>query len=88
MVKRPTLHFGSGHDLMVSKIEPCFQLYTDSEGPAWDSLSASLPLNQSINQLKKECFLSNPDLQIIFQNTKQKKKMRDFLPVAGGKQGI
>ena len=41
-VKRPTLDFGSGHDLTVRECEPCMGLCTDSTEPAWDSLSSSL----------------------------------------------
>ena len=42
LLKRPTLDFGSGHDLTVGEIESYFQFHADSEGPAWDSLSLSL----------------------------------------------
>ena len=41
-VKRLTLDFGSGHDLTVHEFEPCIGLCSDSEEPAWDSLSPSL----------------------------------------------
>ena len=41
-VKRPTLGFGSGHDLMVRKFEPRIGLCADSEKPDWDSLSLCL----------------------------------------------
>ena len=41
-VKRPTLDFGSGHDLMVQEFEPHGGLCPDSVEPAWDSLSPSL----------------------------------------------
>ena len=41
-VERPTLDFGSGHDLVVRKFEPYFGLSTDNAEPAWDSLSLSL----------------------------------------------
>ena len=42
-VKRPTLGFGSGHDLLVHEFEPCVRLHaTLSTEPAWDSLSPSL----------------------------------------------
>ena len=30
MVERPTLDFGSAHDLPVREIEPCVRLYADS----------------------------------------------------------
>ena len=33
-VKRLTLDFGSGHDLVVPEIKPCVQLCTDSAEPA------------------------------------------------------
>ena len=40
LVKPPnSLHFGSGHDLMVPAIEPHVGLRADSAKPAWDSLS-------------------------------------------------
>ena len=39
--KRPTLDFGSGHDLVVQGTEPCIGLCDDSAEPAWDSLSPS-----------------------------------------------
>ena len=41
-VKRPTLDFGSGHDLTVSEFEPRIRLCADNVEPAWDSLSPSL----------------------------------------------
>ena len=44
VVKHPTLDFGSGHDLAVCGFKPQIGLCADSEDPAWDSLSASLPL--------------------------------------------
>ena len=44
-VKRPTLNFGSGHDLVAREIETQAGLCTDRVEPAWDSLSPfpSLP---------------------------------------------
>ena len=39
LVKRPTLDFGSGHDLTVDETEPRIRLHVDSAEPAWDSLS-------------------------------------------------
>ena len=52
-VKRPTLGFGSGHDLTVHEPEPCLGLYIDSTEPAWDplfpSLSAPPPLMWSLS---------------------------------------
>ena len=41
-VKRPTVDFGSGQDLMVGKLELCIRLCADSAEPDWDSLSPSL----------------------------------------------
>ena len=41
-VKRPTLDFGSGHDLVVHEFEPHVGLWADSVEPAWDALSPSL----------------------------------------------
>ena len=43
-VKRLTLDFGSGHDLMVHEFKSCVGLGTDSAEPAWDSLSPPLSL--------------------------------------------
>ena len=37
LVKLPTLHFGSGHDLMVHEFEPHLRLHADSTEPDWDS---------------------------------------------------
>ena len=50
-VECPTLGFGSGRDLMVCGIEPHVGLCSDSEEPAWDSLSLplSLPLPCSLS---------------------------------------
>ena len=42
--ERLTLDLGSGRDLTVSGIKPRVRLCADSMGPAWDSLSLSLPL--------------------------------------------
>ena len=42
--KRPTLDFGSGHDLMVHGFEPHVELCADNVKIAWDSLSPPLPL--------------------------------------------
>ena len=42
LVKRRTLDFGSGHDLMVSQMEPRVGVCADSAELAWDSLSPSL----------------------------------------------
>ena len=41
-VKRPTLGFGSGHDLAVREFKPCIRLHAGDVEPAWDSLSPSL----------------------------------------------
>ena len=40
-VKRPTVDFGSGCDLMVREFKPCIRLRAGSVEPAWDSLSPS-----------------------------------------------
>ena len=45
LVKRQTLDFGSGHDLVVHEVEPRVRLCTDSVEPAWDSHSLSLSLS-------------------------------------------
>ena len=42
-VKCLTLDLGSGHNLTVGEVEPRVGLCTDSEEPAWDSLSLSAP---------------------------------------------
>ena len=56
-IKRPTLDFGSGHDLMVCEIKPRIGLCADCAGPAWDSLSPSLSdpplLSLSVSQNKQ-----------------------------------
>ena len=52
-VKRATLGFGSGRDLMAHEFEPHIGLHADSMEPAWDSLSPSLsdpPLSVSQNK--------------------------------------
>ena len=62
LVKRPTLDFGSGHDLMVGEFKPCVRLCADSVEPAWDSLSPSLcpstahslSLSLKVNKLKQK----------------------------------
>ena len=41
-VKCLALDSGSGHDLTVDEFKPRVGLCTDSEKPAWDSLSPSL----------------------------------------------
>ena len=46
-VKRLTLDFGSGHDLMVCEIEPHVESHFGNAEPAWDSLSPSLSLYPS-----------------------------------------
>ena len=43
-VKRQTLGFSSGHDLVVLKLEPRVGLCTDGVEPAWDSFSLLLSL--------------------------------------------
>ena len=42
LVKRLTLNFGSGHDLMVREFEPFVELCMEGMEPAWDSLSPQL----------------------------------------------
>ena len=42
LVERPTLDFGSGHELTVPEIEPRVRLWADSRKLTWDSLSLSL----------------------------------------------
>ena len=56
-VERPTLVFGSGHDLIVCQLEPHFGLGADSIETAWDSLSPSqlaLPPAQFQKKKKKK----------------------------------
>ena len=48
-VKRPTLDFGSGHNLTVRGFEPRVGLCADSVEPAWDSASASPLLLPSLS---------------------------------------
>ena len=48
--KRPTLDFGSGHDLTVQEIKPCVWLCTDSGEPVWDPLS---PFPFSLSKINK-----------------------------------
>ena len=58
LVKRLTLDFGSGHDLMVHEREP-LGLCADSVERAWDSVSLSVPplLVPSLNkQTNKQIF--------------------------------
>ena len=40
-IKRPTLVFSSGHDLMVHEIEPHVGFCTGGTKPTWDSLFPS-----------------------------------------------
>ena len=63
-VKRPTLDFGSGHDLRVIKIEPRVQLCTGhgaclgfSPSPFPSHLSLSLSLSLKIEVLPKRLLL-------------------------------
>ena len=56
LVKCPTLGLGSSHDLTVCGIKPCVGLCADSAGPAWDSLSASLPCTLSQKNKNKKKF--------------------------------
>ena len=59
LVKRLTLDFSSGHDLMVREFQPHVRLCADSAEPVWDSLSL-LSLS-----------LTSPAVSLS-QNTKQK----------------
>ena len=54
-IKHLTLHFGTGHDLMVCGFEPCIGLCADSVEPAWDSLSPTLsaPPLLSLSKINK-----------------------------------
>ena len=66
-IKRPTLDFGSGHDLTVhgTGALPQVGLCTDSAETAWDFLSPSLSalpllvLSLKINKLKKKNLFSH-----------------------------
>ena len=55
-VKRPTLGFGSGHDLAVCGFESRIGLHADSVEPPWDSLSPLLsapsPVTLSVSPSK------------------------------------
>ena len=54
-VKRLTLDFNSGHDLMVYEINPHIRLCADIMEPAWDSLSLLFSLGSSPSlSLKKK----------------------------------
>lgn len=59
-VKRPTLDFGSGNDLVVCKIEPHVGVCADVMEPAWDSgspfLFVPLSLSFSLNKKKFESY--------------------------------
>ena len=50
-VKRPTLDFGSGHDLTVGEFKPHIGLCVDGVGPGGESFSLplSLPLQSSLS---------------------------------------
>ena len=76
LVKRPTLDFGSGHDLAVHGIEPCIRLHTVSVEPIRDSLSPSL----SAPPFALVCFLSFK--LSIKKKTLKRKKMTEG-PLAG-----
>ena len=59
-VKRPTLGFGSGHDLTVREFEPCIGLCADSSacGACFGfcvSLSVSAPPPINVLFLRNEC---------------------------------
>ena len=59
-VKRPTLDFGSGHDLTGCEFKPHISLCMDSVDPAWDSVS----------------FLSVPPLLALYLFQKKKKERK------------
>ena len=50
-VKRPTLGFGSGHDLTVRGFEPRVGLRAGGAEPAWDSLALPLSLCPSLTRV-------------------------------------
>ena len=52
LVKRPTLGFGSGHDLMLCVFKSHVGLCAGRDEPSWDSLS--LPVFLKINKHKKK----------------------------------
>ena len=57
-VKRPTLGFGSGHDLTVHEFKSHVGLCIDSAEPVWDSVSLPRPCSRvfslsNINKLQK-----------------------------------
>ena len=66
LIKRPTLDFGSGHDLMVPQIEPHVSLYADSLKPAWDS--PSLPLSKQTNKQTNKQEITPSMCDLIFLN--------------------
>ena len=71
LVKRPTLDFGSGHDLMVHQFKPYIGLCTDSMEPAWDSLPPSLSAPPPLVHVHRcTCALS---LSLSFKINKLKK---------------
>ena len=45
LVKRPTLVFGSGHDLTAGELEPQVGLHAVRAEPAWASLSLLLSVS-------------------------------------------
>ena len=71
--KRPTLDFGSGHDLLVCELEPGVRLCTDSVVPAWDSLS--LPLLLPLTHSCSLSFSLSLNKQINFKKQDKKKDM-------------
>ena len=52
-VKNLTLDLSSGHDLMVSELEPHMGLCTDGLELAWDSVSPSLCPSPTLSQNKQ-----------------------------------
>ena len=51
-LKRPTLDFGSGHDLVVHEVKSCVGLCTESIEPAWDCLPPPLSAPPPTHALK------------------------------------
>ena len=77
LVKRLTLDFGSGDDLVVHEFEPHVGLWADSVEAAWDSVS--LPLSLPLPSL---CALS---LSLSLSKINIKKKIKSGCP--GGSVG-
>ena len=80
-VEHPTLHFSSGHQLVVHGSEPCVGFHTDSAEPAWDSLSPSLSASPH------SCYLTLSLFFKINKSSSKKLKIQKF-NVMGLKNGI